>query len=98
MGPHPQPLSWPIRVRRPAGLVDAALPCLPDRCKGAGRSDAAAVAGQRLREGGGDAGFRTAKVHTARFCADHVLGRASGLAHAVVHGADAALAIDEAQL
>ena len=35
--------------------------------------------------------------HTARFYADHVLARAPGLAHTVVHGAEGALAIDDEQ-
>jgi len=36
-------------------------------------------------------------AETARFYADHVLARAPGLAHAVVHGAAGALAIDDDQ-
>jgi hypothetical protein len=59
---------------------------------------AAWVAKQRLDEGGANVGFHTAKLHTDRFYADRVLSRASGLAHAVVRGADTALAIDQAQL
>jgi acyl-CoA dehydrogenase len=56
---------------------------------------AARISRLRLREGTGDAGLYTAKLHTARFYADHVLSRAPGLAHAAVHGAEAALAIAE---
>jgi len=41
---------------------------------------------------GADAGFYAAKISTARFYADHVLAQASGLAHAIVHGAIGALA------
>jgi acyl-CoA dehydrogenase len=52
---------------------------------------AALVCHGRLGEGGDD-DFYTAKLHTARFYADHVLSRAGGLSHAVVHGAEAALA------
>jgi len=58
---------------------------------------AALVARQRLAEGLGDAGFLTAKRLTARFYADHVLSSAVGLAHAVIHGAEAALAMDDEQ-
>jgi 3-(methylthio)propanoyl-CoA dehydrogenase len=41
---------------------------------------------------GPGAGFHSAKIATARFYADHVLSQASGLAHAVEHGAAGALA------
>jgi alkylation response protein AidB-like acyl-CoA dehydrogenase len=59
---------------------------------------AALAARRRLAAGDGDAPFLAAKLLTARFYADHVLCRARGLCHAVVHGADAALAIDDDQL
>jgi acyl-CoA dehydrogenase len=59
---------------------------------------AARISRQRLREGTDDAGFYTAKLHTARFYADHVLSRVQGLAHAAVHGAEAALAITDDML
>ncbi len=45
-----------------------------------------------------DTAFHTAKVTTAGFYADHVLARAAGLAHTVVHGAHAALTIEDDQL
>jgi alkylation response protein AidB-like acyl-CoA dehydrogenase len=51
-----------------------------------------------LASGGGDTAFHTAKGVTARFYADHVLARAAGLAHTVIHGAPAALAIEDDQL
>ena len=55
----------------------------------------AAIAGERLA-GAGErplpADFYRAKIETARFYAHHVLSQAPGLAHAIVHGADAALA------
>jgi hypothetical protein len=38
-----------------------------------------------------------AKLETARCYADHVLARASGLAHTVAHGAESALAIEDDQ-
>jgi hypothetical protein len=59
---------------------------------------AARISRQRLHEGTDDAGFHTAKLHTARFYADHVLSRVQGLAHAAVHGAEAALAITDDML
>ena len=58
---------------------------------------AALVARQRLAEGD-DTAFHTAKLHTAHFYAHHVLSRASGLSHTVVHGAHGALAIEDEQI
>ena len=58
---------------------------------------AALVSARRLAEGAGDAAFYQGKITTARFYADHVLSQAPGLAYAVVNGAAAALALDEAQ-
>ncbi|UVE16132.1 acyl-CoA dehydrogenase [Pseudomonas sp. LS44] len=57
----------------------------------------ALVAEQRLREGSGDTAFYQAKLHTVQFYADHQLTRANGLADTVLHGGDAALAMDDAQ-
>jgi hypothetical protein len=52
----------------------------------------AALAAQRgLAEPGCDRDFLRAKLLSARFYADHVLSSAPGLAHAVMHGADATL-------
>ena len=59
---------------------------------------AALAAHQRLSDGSDDTAFYRAKLDTAHFYADHVMGRASGLAHAVLHGADSALAIDDDRL
>ncbi len=58
---------------------------------------AALIADRRLRDGGGDPAFYSAKLETARFYADHVLARAPGLAHTVVHGAAGALAMADDQ-
>jgi hypothetical protein len=58
---------------------------------------AALAAQRRLAAGDGDSAFLNAKVLTARFYADHVLCRASSLCHAVLRGADAALAMDDEQ-
>ena len=58
---------------------------------------AALVSHRGLREGAGDSAFLRAKLETASFYADHVLARAAGLAHTVVHGADSALAMEDDQ-
>ena len=59
---------------------------------------AALVAHRHLAAGSGEPGFLRAKLGTARFYADHVLVRASGLARTVVTGAEGALAIEDDQL
>ncbi len=59
---------------------------------------AALVAHRHLAAGRGEPGFLRAKLGTARFYADHVLVRASGLARTVVTGAEGALAIEDDQL
>jgi acyl-CoA dehydrogenase len=65
--------------------------------KGAGMGGAAGGTGGGADAGGAgaggaDAGFYESKILTARFYADHLLPQAPGLAHAVLHGAAAALA------
>lgn len=50
-----------------------------------------------LRDGDDDPSFYRAKLERSRFYADHVLARAPGLAHTVVHGAAGALAIEDDQ-
>jgi acyl-CoA dehydrogenase len=55
---------------------------------------AALVAHQRLRDGTGDDYYRT-KLQTARFYAHHVLSRAAGLSHTIVHGAEPTLALPD---
>jgi acyl-CoA dehydrogenase len=59
---------------------------------------AALAAHRHLATGDGDAAFYQAKLHTARFYADHVLVKAAALARTVVSGADAVLAIPDEQL
>ncbi|UVJ46291.1 acyl-CoA dehydrogenase [Pseudomonas sp. LS1212] len=61
-------------------------------------AESALVAQRCLKEGRAEQDFYRAKLVTARFYADHILARASGLAHAVIHGGDAALAMDDEQL
>jgi alkylation response protein AidB-like acyl-CoA dehydrogenase len=59
---------------------------------------AALAARRRLSEGTGDAAFHKAKIQTARFYADHMLSRATGLSRVVMRGGSAALEIDQDQL
>jgi 3-(methylthio)propanoyl-CoA dehydrogenase len=54
---------------------------------------AALVAAQHLAKGTGDARFMTAKIQTARFYADCVLPRATGLARTITEGGDSVLAV-----
>ncbi len=58
---------------------------------------AALAAARRLDAGEADAGFNRGKIATARFFAEHVLVHADALAHTVIHGGAAvmALAADE---
>ncbi len=58
-------------------------------CGGWQMARMAAAARRRLDAGEGDAGFNTAKLKTARFHADHLLTRVSGLREAVLTGASA---------
>lgn len=58
---------------------------------------AALIAKDKLQEADADADFLNAKIVTARFFAEHLLPQASGLAAAIVRGADSVLALDEAQ-
>jgi len=55
---------------------------------------AALAADALLRDGSGDAGFLKAKIGTARFHADHILGQAPALASAIVDGAAGVLALE----
>ncbi|UVE19579.1 acyl-CoA dehydrogenase [Pseudomonas sp. LS44] len=57
---------------------------------------AAQVAQQHLAQGG-DAGFYQAKLHTARFYAEHLLVRANGLVSVVLQSGDVVLAMDDEQ-
>ncbi|MNF02836.1 hypothetical protein D3C80_2020480 [compost metagenome] len=54
---------------------------------------AALVAQQRLAEGDGEPAFYRSKLLTTVFYAEHLLPRANGLAHAVMHGGEAAMAM-----
>jgi hypothetical protein len=57
-----------------------------------------ALAAQRRLDGGDpDAGFLQAKLSTALFYADNVLCQSEGLSHSVIHGAAAALGVDDDQ-
>jgi hypothetical protein len=58
-----------------------------------------ALAAERLlQRRQGDLPFYEARILTARFYGDCVLPRASGLAHAVIHGADTILGMSDEQL
>ena len=56
---------------------------------------AALIASNRVRAGEQDARFCREKIATARFYAEHVLPQAAALAHTVMHGAQATLAMSE---
>jgi acyl-CoA dehydrogenase len=89
--------AWPQDARRPSVGAVPFLELLGLVVGGWQMGRAALVSQAHLAQGGGDAEFFQAKVLTARFYADHVLSGAAGLAHTVVHGADAALALHDAQ-
>jgi len=56
---------------------------------------AALIAREKLGEDGVDEDFLKAKIITARFFAEHMLPQVSGLAAAIVAGADSVLELDE---
>jgi len=56
---------------------------------------AALIAREKLGEDGVDEDFLKAKMTTARFFAEHLLPQVSGLAAAIVAGADSVLELDE---
>jgi alkylation response protein AidB-like acyl-CoA dehydrogenase len=64
-------------------------------CGGWQMARAAHAARRRLDANEGDAGFNTAKLKTARFYADHLLTRVSGLRETVLNGASAVLEFPE---
>ena len=65
-------------------------------CGGWQLARAAAAARRRLDAGEGDAAFNTAKLKTARFYADHLLTRVTGLREVVLAGASAVIDFPEA--
>jgi len=58
---------------------------------------AALVARENLAAAGSDPSFFRAKLHTARFYADHILSRAGGYRDSIVDGAAGVLALEEAE-
>jgi len=54
-------------------------------------------AARDLAAGKGDSDFLKAKIATARFHAECLLPQSSGLAQAITHGGEAALALSAAQ-
>lgn len=63
-------------------------------CGGWQMAKAALIAEERLREGD-NSGFYQAKLNTARYYGEQILPKALGLRHAVLNGADTALALAE---
>jgi len=59
---------------------------------------AAAIVAAKLDAGDADADFYRAKLATARFFADHILGKAASLRDAIVEGSGSVMALEEAQL
>ena len=57
---------------------------------------AATIAVERIAAGDGDVDFHRAKLATARFFADHLLSRATGIRDGIVEGSDAVMALEEA--
>jgi hypothetical protein len=51
------------------------------------------LAAQAQIDAGHDAAFMQAKVHTARFYADHVLSKVPGLRDSIIEGADSVTAL-----
>lgn len=64
-------------------------------CGGWQMARAARIARDKLDAGEGDAAFLTAKLKTARFYADHVLTRVSGLREVVLSGASSVVEFPE---
>ena len=58
----------------------------------------ALIAAKSRQNANGEASFYEAKLATAAFYGQHILPRASALATAITHGAEAVLAIDEDHL
>jgi alkylation response protein AidB-like acyl-CoA dehydrogenase len=55
----------------------------------------AVAATRKLADGHGDSAFYNGKITTAQFFAEHVLSTATGLAHAISSGGEAAMALPE---
>ena len=83
--------------RLPAAGAVPYLMCAGYVCGGWQMARAAQIAQKKLAAGAGDMEFYRAKLITARFYADHILPKARGLSHEVVHGAESVLALQEAQ-
>ena len=58
---------------------------------------AAHIATTKIEAGDADADFLRAKIATARFFADHLLAQAPGIRDGIVEGAQAVMALEEAQ-
>ncbi len=94
--------SWILaNAAHPALTAAAAVPLLNafglvagGHCLGIG----AQAAQRRLTEDANDDGFLAAKLVTARFFAEHLLGQVEGFRASVVNGAATVMALDESQL
>ncbi len=64
-------------------------------CGGWQMARAALAAQRRLEAGDGESGFCRAKITTARFFAEHLLGRTPALRAAIVEGAGSVMALGE---
>jgi 3-(methylthio)propanoyl-CoA dehydrogenase len=85
---------------RPREVLAGAVPFLELTgltCGGWQLARAALIAQRHLEERHPDTTFYRAKLATARFYADHLLGQATGLSHAVRSGAAGVLALEEDQ-
>jgi len=79
-------------AKDPIGVHAASVPFLTlagITCGGWQMARMASAAHRRLANGQGDAGFNTAKLKTARFYAEHLLTRVTGLRDTVLAGAAA---------
>ncbi|MBI2312178.1 MAG: acyl-CoA dehydrogenase [Betaproteobacteria bacterium] len=94
--------EWVVKTyhQDPAQAAAVAVPFLMligTVCGGWQMGRAALVARERLAAQEGDESFHKAKIKTSRFYADHILPRAVAYRHAVVQGAEDALALEENQ-
>jgi len=67
-------------------------------CGGAAMARAALISRKQLDAGEGDADFYRTKIKTARFYAEHLLPQSAALAATIRNGAQATLAVTEAEM
>jgi len=97
-----QATDWLLEThpQDPRAAAAAAVPYLKlfGTVAGGWQMARAADIAHRRQASGEAASFYRAKLHTARFYADHVLCLAAALGHAAMHGSGSALALEEGQL